>query len=144
MNSPGDRTNGDARIQSIVLGSGVTTLGHHAFATFANLLSIDMSRATGITNIPARCFYQSPKLNTVVLPPNVTTLSDACLGLCPALRKMTIPATVVTIDTWAFNNDTPVLTFTGRPKATIQAMANYSWHLGTGATLVGTDGTITI
>ena len=144
MNSPYDRPNGDGRVESIVLGSGVTTLGHHAFAAFANLLSIDMSRATAITNIPARCFYQSPKLNTVVLPPNVATLSDACFGLCPALRKMTIPASVTGIDTWAFNGDTPVLTFTGRPKATIQAMANYSWHLGTGATLVGTDGTITI
>ena len=144
MNSPGDRTNGDARVESIVLGSGVTTLGHHAFAAFANLLSIDMSRATAITDIPARCFYQSPKLNTVVLPPNVLTLDDAAFGLCYQLRKMTIPASVTGIDTWTFHNDTPTLTFTGRTMAQIQAMGNYSWRLGAGATLVGTDGTITI
>lgn len=144
LNSPGDRANGDARVQSIVLGSGVTTLGHHAFATFANLLSIDMSRATGITDIPARCFYECPKLNTIVLPPNVLTLSDAAFGLCYQLRKMTIPASVTGIDTWTFHNDTPTLTFTGRTMAQIQAMGNYSWRLGAGATLVGTDGTITI
>lgn len=144
MNSPYDRPNGDGRVESIVLGSGVTTLGHHAFAAFANLLSIDMSRATGITDIPARCFYQSPKLNTVVLPPNVLTLSDAAFGLCYQLRKMTIPASVTGIDTWTFHNDTPTLTFTGRTMAQIQAMGNYSWRLGAGATLVGTDGTITI
>lgn len=144
MNSPYDRPNGDGRVESIVLGSGVTTLGHHAFATFANLLSIDMSRATGITDIPARCFYECPKLNTIVLPPNVLTLSDAAFGLCYQLRKMTIPASVTGIDTWTFHNDTPTLTFTGRTMAQIQAMGNYSWHLGTGATLVGTDGTITI
>ena len=144
MNSPYDRPNGDGRVESIVLGSGVTTLGHHAFAGFANLLSIDMSRATAITNIPARCFYTSSKLNTVVLPPNVLTLSDAAFGLCYQLRKMTIPASVTGIDTWTFHNDTPTLTFTGRTMAQIQAMGNYSWRLGAGATLVGTDGTITI
>ena len=144
MNSPYDRPNGDGRVQSIILGANVTTLGHHAFATFANLLSIDMSRATAITDIPARCFYESPKLNTVVLPPNVLTLSDAAFGLCYQLRKMTIPASVTGIDTWTFHNDTPTLTFTGRTMAQIQAMGNYSWRLGRGATLVGTDGTITI
>ena len=144
MNSPYDRPNGDGRVQSIVLGSGVTTLGHHAFAAFANLLSIDMSRATGITDIPARCFYMNNKLNTVVLPPNVATLSDACFGLCPALRTMTIPASVTGIDAWTFHNDTPTLTFTGRTVAQIRAIGNYSWALGTGAKLVGTDGTITI
>ena len=144
MNSPGDRTNGDGRVQSIILGANVTTLGHHAFATFANLLSIDMSRATAITDIPARCFYESQKLNTVVLPPNVLTLSDAAFGLCYQLRKMTIPASVTGIDSWTFHQDTPTLTFTGRTMAQIQAMGNYSWRLGAGATLVGTDGTITI
>lgn len=144
MNSPGDRANGDAKVQSIVLGSGVTTLGHHAFAGFANLLSIDMSRATGITDIPARCFYQSPKLNTVVLPPNVQTISDASFSLCPQFRTMTIPASVTSIADYAFNQDTPRLTFTGRTIEQIQAMTNYSWRLGSGATLVGTDGTITI
>ena len=144
MNSPGDRANGDAKVESIILGANVTTLGHHAFAAFANLLSIDMSRATGITDIPARCFYMNPKLNTVVLPPNVLTLSDAAFGLCYQLRKMTIPASVTGIDTWTFHNDTPTLTFTGRTMAQIQAMGNYSWRLGAGATLVGTDGTITI
>ena len=144
MNSPGDRANGDAKVESIILGANVTTLGHHAFAAFANLLSIDMSRATGITDIPARCFYMNPKLNTVVLPPNVLTLSDAAFGLCYQLRKMTIPASVTGIDTWTFHNDTPTLTFTGRTMAQIKAMGNYSWRLGAGATLVGTDGTITI
>lgn len=144
MNSPGDHANGDGKVESIVLGANVTTLGHHAFSGFANLLSIDMSRATSITSIPARCFYVSPKLNTVVLPPNVTELSDASFGLCPQFRTMTIPASVSFIDYWVFHDDVPTLTFTGRTMAQVEDMDNYSWHLGTGAKCVCTDGTITI
>ena len=144
MNSPGDRPNGDGKVETIVLGSNVTTLTHHAFSGFANLLSIDMSRATSITSIPKRCFYVSPKLNTVVLPPNVTELSDASFGLCPQFRTMTIPASVSFIDYWVFHDDVPTLTFTGRTMAQVEDMDNYSWHLGTGAKCVCTDGTITI
>ena len=60
---------------------------------------------------------------------------------------MTIPNSVTSIGDYAFYGCSGFLTsitFSGKDKATVKAMANYSWDLNPGCVIHCTDGDITL
>ena len=131
-------------VRSIVVGSAVDVLGHHAFAGFPELAAVDCSRATLVTGyLEDRMFQYNPKLTYVVLPPNVTQLRATLFQNTPMLTEITIPSAVTTIGTWALaNGGIEKVTFTGKTKAQVQAMTDYAWRMS-GKTFVASDGSWT-
>lgn len=130
-------------VKEIVLGSKVTTLGHHAFAAFNELVSADISQATSVTTLAARTMQYDPKLTHVNLGSTLVEIGDTNFQQSFALKELTIPASVTTIGSWALaNGGIEKVIFTGKTKAQVQAMTNYPWRM-TGKTFVATDATWT-
>ena len=137
---------GSHLVRSVVLGSAVTTIDHHAFSGywFPELVSVDLSRSPA-TTLGSRAFFESPKVNYVNIGPNITTIEVSCFSQCPQLKSLTIPATVTSLPSYLADNsgqEKLTITWQGRTKAQVQALTNYSFH--TPATYVATDETWTI
>ena len=62
------------------------------------------------------------------------------------MGSVTIPDSVTSIGNGAFDGCVGLtnVTFSGKDKATVQGMANYSWELKSGCVIHCTDGDITI
>ena len=76
----------------------------------------------------------------------VTSIGVSVFYYCSGLTSVTIPSSVTSIGSFAFSSCSGLtsVTFSGKDKATVKAMANYSWDLKTGCVIHCTDGDITI
>jgi hypothetical protein len=81
---------------SLTLPATLTTLNSSVFEGNASLLSVDLSRATLLTEIPFGCFRDCPKLRELSWPPNLETLAGTALDNT-GFVSLAIPATVKTL-----------------------------------------------
>ena len=89
-------------IQSVVIESGVTTIGKLAFA-----MSEEMTEATipdSVTSIGVAAFAGSQKLENITIPRNVTVIPNTAFYGCNALEKITFNGDVTSIGAKAFSN----------------------------------------
>ena len=96
-------------------------------------------RDISVANIPATVIYNGVTHYVIGICPNA-------FSGCYNLRVVTIPESVTNIGDFAFDGCVGLasVTFSGKDKATVQGMANYSWDLPSGCVLHCTDGDITI
>jgi hypothetical protein len=110
-------------LTSVVLGSGVTSIGFGTFSCCTGLTSVTIG--TGVTNIGGCAFSDCIGLTSVTIPSSVTSIGDCafsgCTGLtsvtiengvtsigedafdsCTGLTSVTIPSSVTSIGDWAF------------------------------------------
>lgn len=79
-------------LESIVVPSGVTTIGSNAFYLSPKLKTVDVSLCEGLTTLDA-C-SQCESLETVKLPSTVTTVT---FSKCPQLANINLPASTISV-----------------------------------------------
>ena len=101
---------------------------------------------TNVTSIGTGLFWNCSGLTSVTIPDSVTSIGGSAFGGCSGLTSLTIPDSVTSIYIGAFASCQQLMsvTFSGKNKATVQGMAEYSWYLNSGCVIHCTDGDITI
>ncbi len=74
---------------SVTLDSSVTSMADGVMAGATDLVTADLSAATGLTSIPAYAFAGCTGLTTVTLPSSVTSIDDTAFYGCTALASIT-------------------------------------------------------
>ena len=91
-----------AAIRSVVIESGVTSIGKFAFYECSNLASVSIPAS--VTSIGEAALYQCVALTSVNIPANVTSIGYAAFSGCnnSNFTSITIPAGVTSIGSYAF------------------------------------------
>ena len=90
-------------ILSVVLKSGVSSVGYGAFSGCDSLSNVTMG--AGVTSIEGYAFCDCDSLSSVTLGENVTNIGESAFANCDSLISMTIPRSVTTIGKGAFAED---------------------------------------
>ena len=78
-----------AEIKSIVIGSGITSIGEYAFAGSSALTSVQIP--AGVTQIEDYAFANCSALPAITLPVGVTEIEKGVFLNCSSLRSVTLP-----------------------------------------------------
>jgi len=90
-------------IESIRIGSGVTSIGTYAFQYCYALQSITIP--SGVTSIEKTyAFSNCYALQSITLPSGVTSIGSYAFQNCYALQSVTLPSGVTSIGNFAFQN----------------------------------------
>ena len=90
-------------ITSVVVESGVTTVGKYAFFNFANMTSVTLPE--GLTRIGGSAFKPCGKLTSITIPSTVTSIStDAFFG-CEGMTDVNLYADPANLTWEEVNND---------------------------------------
>ena len=129
--------------KEIVIGSNVTSIEDSSFYWLSGLTSVTIG--DNVTSIGNDVFFACHSLTSMTIGDNVASIGSNAFYLCDGLTSMTIPDSVTSIGESAFEDSTVnEVTFSGKTKATVQGMNNYSWVLPSGCVIHCTDGDITI
>ncbi len=90
-------------ITSVVIGSGVTSIGSYAFAGCSSLTQVTISE--GVTSM-GECAFLRCALTSVTLPSSLQTIGQAAFSGNRALTSITIPAGVTQLPKNAFSSCT--------------------------------------
>ena len=89
-------------IDSVNIGSGVTSIGSNAFRNCYSLASITIP--SSVTSIGSQAFRDCKSLASITIPSGVTSIGDSVFQYCYSLASITIPNSVTSIGTYAFYN----------------------------------------
>jgi hypothetical protein len=87
-------------ITSLMIESGVTSIGDRAFQGCRNLASVTIP--AGVTSIGGCAFQSCTSLTSVNIPDSVETIRDAAFWNCSGLTSVNIPNGVETVSAHAF------------------------------------------
>ena len=88
-------------IQSVNIGSSVTSIGTDAFNRCCSLASVTIpDSVTSIGNYAFDCCYS---LASLTIPDSVTSIGNYAFSRCYSLASVTIPDSVTSIGNYAFN-----------------------------------------
>jgi len=91
-----------AEIKSIVIGSGITSIGEYAFAGSSALTSVQIP--AGVTQIEDYAFANCSALPAITLPVGVTEIEKGVFLNCSSLRSVTLPQGMQKVGDGAFAN----------------------------------------
>ena len=91
-------------ITSLVIPSGVTSIGNSAFKSCTSLSAVTIP--SSVTSIDDEAFNQCASLTSVIIPSGVTSIGNSAFESCTSLTSITIPNSVTSIGANAIN-DTP-------------------------------------
>lgn len=136
------------QITSVVISSGITSIGNSAFALFANLTHVDIadsvisigldafyycSSLTDIT-IPQSvkyigpvAFYHCTNLSSITLSNNIIFIGNGAFSECTNLTSITIPSSVTSIGEYVFDGCTRLndIRYSGTSENVISALSQY-------------------
>ncbi|GHT67292.1 hypothetical protein FACS189452_04730 [Bacteroidia bacterium] len=90
------------RIRTVVIDSGVTTVGQYAF--YGAVLLDSVSLPEGLTAVNASAFELCVALPRIAFPSTLTTLGSAALGAAAGLKKITMNAPYFDVAATVFTN----------------------------------------
>jgi Ca2+-binding EF-hand superfamily protein len=89
-------------IKTVVIKSGVTTIGDKAFYGCTSLTTVTLPE--GLTAVGNNAFYRCTSLTSIALPMGVTTIGEYAFASCSSLASITLAEGLTTIDTYAFES----------------------------------------
>lgn len=111
-------------ITSVVIESGVTTIGDFAFSECANLASVSIPAS--VTSIGHNAFYESANLTSISIPASVTSIGSYVFYGCTNLATVTLNSNPY-IDYDAFpNNAIVTMNLTANPAGGANWMTFYN------------------
>ena len=113
-------------VQSIRLGSGITSIGYYAFYYCRKLAYITMPST--VTSISDRAFYSCTSLASITIPDGVTSIGSYAFNACTSLLFVAIPPSVTSVSTYAFVGCSIIVSvvFSGN----ITSIENYTFQNG--------------
>ena len=87
-------------ISSLVINSGIRTIGMYAFYDCSGLTSVTIGN--GVTSIGNDAFSRCSSLTSITIPSSVTRIDGGAFSGCSGLTSLTIPNSVTSIDDDAF------------------------------------------
>ena len=91
---------GCSSLISITIPDGVTNIGNSAFSGCSRLSSITIPE--GVTSIGLHAFYKCGNLSSITIPDGVTSIGERTFYNCSSLSSITIPDSVTSIGWGAF------------------------------------------
>lgn len=117
-------------IKAVVIETGVTSIGSHAFDTCRNLTSVTFNGNSQLTTIGKDAFYQCSSLTSVTFAGEspLTTIGDEAFCQCSSLTEITLPESVTSIGERAFYQCSALtsLTFAGNSQLTTIGRSAFS------------------
>lgn len=97
-------------ITEVKTGTALTQLGWPSaggvFQACADLVSVDLSASTKLTEIMQKTFYNCSALSEILLPNSIQTISSQAFYDCSSLKQLTLPSSVTSICEDAFDRIT--------------------------------------
>lgn len=94
----------ETQIRTVIIESGVTTIGNYAFYREANLTNISVP--DGITSIGSMAFEGCKKLDGIILPNSLTKIGESAFDVCTNFTSIALPEKLEKIDHYAFSGCT--------------------------------------
>ena len=82
----------NTNVNSIYIGSNVTSIGDYAFFGCGNLTSVIIP--DNVTSIGSQAFYNCYGLTSITIPNNVTSIGSYAFDYCTSLTSVTLPNNV--------------------------------------------------
>ena len=79
-----------SQIKSVVIESGVTTVGNQAFLRCGEMMTISLPAT--VTSIGDYAFRRCSKLQDFTMPDSITSIGNSALSMCNALENVVLPA----------------------------------------------------
>ena len=137
------------QITSVVISSGVTSIGNSAFALFASLTHVDIADSvisigldafyycSSLTNITIPqsvkyigpvAFYHCTNLSSITLSNNIISIGNGAFSECTTLTSITIPSSVTSIGSNVFTGCTSLndIRYSGTSESVISALSGYA------------------
>lgn len=92
--------NNRADINSVVIESGVTSIGRYAFSYLDKLTRVDISE--GVTVIGSSAFLSCSSLISLTLPSSIANINSTAFRQCENLEEITLPHNLTNIGRLAF------------------------------------------
>lgn len=91
-----------AKLESVTLPDGISTLGSYAISYNPKLTSISLP--LGLRQIGEKAFYYDTSLSNLIIPEGVTTIGWYAFGECGSLEYIHIPVSVTDISSKIISN----------------------------------------
>ena len=101
-------------LKSVVVGSGVKTIGNLAFDACTSLKSVTLPE--GLTTISAQAFMYCTALTSVVIPNSVTEIGTYAFNQCNALKTLTLGSGLQKLGNYAISQCEALTTITSLAK----------------------------
>lgn len=109
-------------IETVIIESGVTTIGKSAFDGFPKLTSVTI--ANSVTSIGEYAFRDCTALTSMEIPEGMTSIGVSAFYGCTGLKAITIPSSVTSIGYSAFYNSDNLLEVTSKIENPISIFFN--------------------
>ena len=97
-------------IKKVVIGNGVTSIGHDAFLDCKSLTSVTIPNS--VTSIGSYAFSYCSGLTSITIPKSVSSIGICTFRDCTSLTSVTIPNSVTNIGRYAFQRCTSLTSVT--------------------------------
>jgi hypothetical protein len=98
------------QITSVIINSGVTTIGNRAFVNCSGMASVTISNS--VTSIGMSAFFNCTSLTSIEIPNSVTSIGMSAFFNCTSLTSIEIPNSVTSIESYAFDSCTGLKSIT--------------------------------
>ncbi len=92
-----------SNLTTIIIPSGVTSMGRSAFSGCSNLQSVIFKDDSQLQSIGNYAFYGCSSLTDITIPSSVTSIGDYAFAYCRNLTTVTIPNRVTSLGRYSFD-----------------------------------------